>query len=260
MGNKQQKRTLREWLSENARKEAKHYTEIAEALGRDPASVSASLSIERKQALEDNRPPYFVRVAPGLYRYNDVCEGALDEDLIVEVRDRAEEFNVATRREMRYAISELDIQAFEKLAKILLTNIRARVEELEVIRRYDDNVVMITSWRDDGGHSSVVVYARKCELDESIGRETILEIRGCLPTLRANQGVLITNGVVSKEGRDEALGYVLDDVKTVVPPVHIMDIEIMLNVLLESRTGVRVRPVEVLLLDADFFKHISKAD
>ncbi len=66
--------------------------------------MSASLSIERKQALEDNRPPYFVRVAPGLYRYNDVCEGALDEDLIVEVRNRAEEFNAATRREMRYAI------------------------------------------------------------------------------------------------------------------------------------------------------------
>ncbi len=143
---------------------------------------------------------------------------------------------------------------------IILTNIRARVEETEVIRRHDDTVVMITSWRDDGGHSPVVVYAKKCELDEPVGRETILEIRGSLPTLRANQGVLITNGVVSKEGRAEALGYVLEDVKTVVPPVHLQDIDIMLNILLESRTGVRVRPVEVLLLDAEFFKHISKAD
>jgi hypothetical protein len=86
-----------------------HYRKIAEALGRDAASVSASLSIERKQAEEDNRPPYFVRMGPGLYQYNDLCEGAVDEELIREVRSRAEEFNLVTRREMRQRIAKLDI-------------------------------------------------------------------------------------------------------------------------------------------------------
>jgi hypothetical protein len=252
--------TLKEWLAEHARAEAIHYKKIAEALERDPASVSASLSIERKQAQEGNRPPYFIRTAPGLYRYNDLCEGAIDEDLIVEVRARADEFNLATRREMRQAIARLDMDGFEKLAKIILTNIRARYEDTNVIYRNERSVVMLTSWLDDGGHSPVVVYAKKCALDVPIGREIISEIRGILPTVSANQGVLISNGIVSKEGKNEALGYAVNDVKVSVPPVHIMDIDIVLNILFESRTGVRFRSVDVFLLDEEFFDQLSESD
>ncbi len=252
--------TLKEWLAEHARAEAIHYTKIAEALRRDPASVSASLSIERKQAQVGNRPPYFIRTAPGLYRYNDLCEGAIDEDLIVEVRARADEFNLATRRELRRAIARLDMDGFEKLAKIILANIRARYNETKVLHRNDRSVVMLTSWLDDGGRSPVVVYAKRCTLDEPIGREIISEIRGILPTVSANQGVLISNGVVSKEGKREALGYAVNEIKVSVPPVHIMDIDIVLNILFESRTGVRFRSVDVFLLDEEFFKQLLESD
>ena len=252
--------TLKEWLAEHARAEAIHYTKIAEALRRDPASVSASLSIERKQAQVGNRPPYFIRTAPGLYRYNDLCEGAIDEDLIVEVRARADEFNLATRRELRRAIARLDMDGFEKLAKIILANIRARYNETKVLHRNDRSVVMLTSWLDDGGRSPVVVYAKRCTLDEPIGREIISEIRGILPTVSANQGVLISNGVVSKEGKREALGYAVNEIKVSVPPVHIMDIDIVLNILFESRTGVRFRSVDVFLLDEEFFDQLSESD
>ena len=252
--------TLKEWLAENARAEAIHYKKIAEALQRDPASVSASLSIERRQALVGNRLPYFIRTAPGLYRYNDLCEGAIDEDLIVEVRARADEFNLATRRELRQAIARLDMDGFEKLAKIILANIRARYKDTKVIHRNERSVVMLTSWLDDGGRSPVVVYAKKCALDEPIGREVISEIRGILPTVSANQGVLISNGVVSREGKNEALGYAVNEIKVSVPPVHIMDIDIVLNVLFESRTGVRFRSVDVYLLDEEFFSQLSESD
>ena len=68
MADKASKLTLREWLAQHARAEPVHYKKIAEALERDPASVSASLSIEGKQALEDNRPAYFLRTGPGLYQ------------------------------------------------------------------------------------------------------------------------------------------------------------------------------------------------
>jgi hypothetical protein len=254
-----QRLTIREWLAQHAREGPVHYREIAEALSRDPGSVSASLSIESKQAKENNRPAYFVRVGPGLYRYNDLCEGAIDEDLISEVRARADEFNCVTRKEMRRSIARLDIDAFEQLAKIVLLNIRARVEDIEIIRRYDNTIVMTTAWRDDGGHSPVVVYAKKCDFDEYIERDTILEIRGSLPTYKANQGVLISNGIVSEDAKKIALGYAVNDkVKVSVPPVHIMDCEIILNVLLESRTGVRTKQVEVLLLDTEFFKRLSR--
>ena len=252
--------TLKEWLAENARAESIHYKKIAEALQRDPGSVSASLSIERRQALVGKRPPYFIRTAPGLYRYNDLCEGAIDEDLIVEVRARADEFNLATRRELRQAIARLDIDGFEKLAKIILANIRARYEDTRVIHRNERSVVMLTSWLDDGGRSPVVVYAKRCALDEPIGREVISEIRGILPTVSANQGVLISNGIVSREGKNEALGYAVNEIKVSVPPVHIMDIDIVLNVLFESRTGVRFRSVDVFLLDEEFFDQLSESD
>jgi len=256
----EQRLTLKEWLAAHARSEPVHYRKIAEALGRDAASVSASLSIERKQAEDDNRPPYFVRTGPGLYQYNDLCEGAVDENLITEVRKRAEEYNLVTRNMMRQRIAELEIDGFEELARIVLVNIRAREKETQVIRRYNNTIVMSTSWLDDGGRSPVVVYAKKCELDGKVERDTILEIRGSLPTLKANQGVLITNGIVSKEAKNEALGYAVADVKVSVPPVHLMDIEIVLNILLESRTGVRVRPVEVLLLDDEFWRRLSNTE
>ena len=256
MADKASKLTLREWLAQHARAEPVHYKDIAEALERDPASVSASLSIEGKQAQEDNRPAYFQRVGPGLYQYNDLCEGAVDEELISEVSARAADFNRATRRELRHEIAKLDLNGFTDLARIVLLNVRARIEEAIEVDQYNNTVVMITSWRDDGGRSPVVVYAKECEYDEKIGSDLIREIRGSLPTHQANQGVLITNGTVTNEGKQEALGYTSRDIKVSVPPVHIMDIEIILNVLMESQTGVRAKDVKVLLLDHEFFKRL----
>ncbi|MHA2380304.1 MAG: restriction endonuclease [Candidatus Thorarchaeota archaeon] len=249
-----QRTTLREWLSAHARSQPIHYRKIAEALDRKAASVSASLSIEKSKAEEDNRLPYFVRVGPGLYQYNDLCEGAVDADL-TEVRKKADEFTLATRNELRHRIAELDLDGFQQLAEIVLLNIRARVEAATVERKNNKTVVMTVSWRDDGGSSPVVVHARKCRYDEEIESDTILEIRGSLPSHQANQGVLITNGTVTDEAKKEALGYA--GAAFSVPPVHLMDIDIILNVLLESRTGVRERRVEVLLPDDEFWERLS---
>ncbi len=256
---REQRQTLRAWLAEHARQEPVHYKKIAEALDRDPASVSASLSIEGKQAHLDKRPAYFLRTGPGLYQYNEVCEGAVDEELVVEVQARANDFNSATRREMRHEIAKLDLEGFKTLAEIVLLNIRARVEETQEVDQYNETIVMVTSWRDDGGRSPVVVYAKKCGFDERIGPDVIRELRGCLPTYQANQGVLISNGVVTEEGKKAALGFVTKGMKASVPPVHIMDMDIILNILLESRTGVRTRSVEVLVLDNEFFRRLRRS-
>ncbi|MFW9794644.1 MAG: restriction endonuclease [Candidatus Thorarchaeota archaeon] len=256
MAGKSSKLTLREWLAQHGRNEPVHYKEIAEALKRDPASVSASLSIEWKQAQEDNRPAYFIRAGPGLYQYNDLCEGAVDEELISEVSIRAADINRATRREMSHEISKLSLEGFNNLAKIVLRNVRARFEEIAEVHRNNEIVVLVTSWRDDGGRSPVVVYVRKCDFDERISADLIREIRGSLPKYQANQGVLITNGIVTHDGKQEALGFATHDLKVSVPPVHIMDNDIILNVLIESGTGVRAKSVEVLLLDDDFFKQL----
>ena len=99
----------------------------------------------------------------------------------------------------------------------------------------------------------------KCDFDERVGVDVIRELRGCLPTYQANQGVLISNGIVTEEGKKEALGISTRGVKVSVPPVHIMDIEIILNILLESRTGVRTKSVEVLVLDEEFFRRLRRA-
>ena len=147
-----------------------------------------------------------------------------------------------------------------KLARVVLANIRARYKDVDVIRRYNNTVVMKTSWLDNGGRSPVVVFVKRCDVNEQIGREMIMEVRGSLPILQANQGVLITNGVVSKEGRDEAVGYTENDQKVSVPPVHLMDIEIILNVLFESRTAVKTRNVEVFILDTEFFDSLSSGN
>lgn len=254
----EQRVTLKNWLAQHARHKAVHYTDIAEELGRAPASVSASLSIERKQAVRDERPPYFVRKGRGLYQYNDLCEGAIDEESIKEVRKRAQEFNMVTRDKINTTIAELSLEAFKKLALIVLTNIRARVgndhELAQEVDRYDKTILLLASWIDDGGHTPVVFYVKKCRLDEEIPKETILEIRGALPKYGAHQGVLISNGIVNDEGREEALA---SNVPTT--PVHIMDKEIILHILTESKTGVRAVPVDVFLIDDEFFERLEPA-
>ncbi|MGY5853767.1 MAG: restriction endonuclease [Candidatus Thorarchaeota archaeon] len=258
--NRNERVTIRQWLAEHARERHVHYTEIASALGRDPASVSASLSIEGRQARDDARPPYFVRVAPGLYRYNDICEGAVDEDSISEVSARAKEFNMVTRMEITKAIADLDLVAFEKLAKIILLNARVRVEDIVVHEHYNGTVVMSTGWVDDSGGSPVVILAMKCELDEEIDVDNIRKLRGLLPILGANQGVLVSNGIVTVDARNEALGYTINGdkmVKNAVQPIHIMDKDVLLNILFESRTGIRSRSVEVFLIDNDFFERLQ---
>jgi hypothetical protein len=253
-----QRLTLKKWLAQHARHKAVHYTDIAEELGRDPASVSASLSIERKQAIRDERPAYFVRKGPGLYQYNDLCEGAIDEESIKEVRKRAQEFNMVTRNKLNTAIAELSLDAFKKLALIILTNVRARVgkdhELVEEKDRYNNTIILLASWLDDGGRAPVVFHVKKCKLDEEIPKETILEIRGALPKYGANQGVLISNGIVNDEGREEAL---VPNVSTT--PVHLMDKEILLHILTESKTGIRTVPVDVFLIDDEFFELLEPA-
>jgi hypothetical protein len=256
LANAKERRTLREWLMENARDTPVHYTKIAEALDRDPASVSASLSIEKAQAEEDGRPAYFRREAPGLYRFNDLCEGArteqqLDEDL----KEKARASKLATRNEMNQAISCLDLYGFRELAEIILVNVRVNRDDVVERERYNNTIVLTASWLDDGGKAPVVFYAKKCDLDEPIGKETILEIRGALPQYGANQGVLISNGICTEDAKVVAVQPHLS-----VPPVHIMDKEIILNVLFESRTGVKSSKVEIFLLDSDFFKGLMKEE
>jgi len=252
LSNAKERRTLREWLMENARENPVHYREIAEALDRDPASVSASLSIEKAQAQVDGRPAYFLRVAPGLYRFNDLCEGAITEQQIDEdLKEKARASKLATRAEMNQAIANLDLDGFRELATVILINIRVNRDDVQERERYNDTIVLTGSWLDDGGRAPVVFYAKKCSLDEPIGRETILEIRGALPVYGANQGVLISNGICTSEATREAVQPNL-----IVPPIHIMDKEIIMNVLFESRTGVKSSKVEIFLLDADFFKSL----
>jgi hypothetical protein len=252
LANAKERRTLREWLMENARENPVHYRDIADALDRDPASVSASLSIEKAQAEIDGRPAYFLRVAPGLYRFNDLCEGAITEQQLDEdLKEKSRASKMATRSEMNLAISNLDLDGFRKLAEVILINTRVNRDELRERERYNNTIVLTASWFDDGGKAPVVFYAKKCDLDEPIGKETILEIRGALPVYYANQGVLISNGVCTPEAIREAVQPNLT-----VPPVHIMDKEIILNVLFESRTGVKSSKVEIFLLDSDFFKRL----
>jgi hypothetical protein len=237
---------------ENGRDNPVHYREIAKALDRDPASVSASLSIEKAQAEEDGRPAYFLRVAPGLYRFNDLCEGAITEQQLDEdLREKSRASKLATRNEMNQAIASLDLNGFRDLAEVILVNVRVNREETRERERYNNTIVLTTSWYDDGGRAPVVFYAKKCDLDEPIGKETILEIRGALPIYGANQGVLLSNGICSPEAIREAVQPNLT-----VPPVHIMDKEIILNVLFESRTGVKSSKVEIFLPDTDFFKRL----
>ena len=249
--------TLKEWLSENARSEPVHYKRIAKSLQRDPASVSASLSIERKQAREEKRPAYFVKAGPGLYQYNELCDGLVDEESIKEICIRVDDFNKATRREMGNEIAHLDMSDFEGLVTILLQEIRMRTSEIEVIKRTSNSLLLVTSWRNDSSESRIVIYARKCSLDEPVNADIVSEVRGSLHINGANQGILITNGVATDDAKRESLGLRTDESKAFVSPVHLIDIEMILNILFESRIGFQSRAIELLLLDHDFFHNLK---
>ncbi len=137
--------------------------------------------------------------------------------------------------------------------KTVLFNLRATTEDTVERERYDCIVVMTTTWLYDGGHSLVVAYVKKCEMDEPVGKDTILRIWGLLPKYAANQGVLLTNGVVTQEAIQEARGPGYAS----VPPVNLIDRDILLDILFGSRSGVVVRNVEVYLVDRGFFDSLA---
>ncbi len=252
----EQRHTLKEWLSEHARSVPIHYKQIAAALQREPSSVSASFSIERKQAYEENRPAYFVRAGQGFYKYNDLCDGVVDEELIKEIQSRAHDFNKATRTELRHEIAQLDLRSFEELVKSILYYVRINVKDAELARRTSNNIMFVTSWLDDSGGSRVLVYAKKSDFDDPVGADVISEIRGSMLINEANHGLLITNGIATDEAKREALGFKSGETKVFVPPVHLMDIEIVLNILLESKIGIRTKNIEILLTNHDFFRKL----
>jgi len=252
----EQRHTLKEWLFENARSEPVHYRQIAKSLHREPSSVSASFSIERKQAHEENRPAYFVKAGPGYYKYNDLCDGIVDDELIKEIKNRADDFNNATRTELRHEIAQLDMRSYEELLKLILNDVRINVKEEEIVRRTSNSIISVARWLDDSGGSLVLIYGKKTDFDDWVDADVISEIRGSMLLNDANHGLLITNGLVTDEAKREALGYQSDETKVFVPPVHLMDIEIVLNILLENKTGVRTEVIEILLTDHEFFKKL----
>jgi flagellar basal body-associated protein FliL len=88
-------------------------------------------------------------------------------------------------------------------------------------------------------------------LNEPITEDTILVIRGLLQKYHANQGVLISNGICSERAVEEAVNR-----SATVSPVHIMDKEIILNILFEGTKAVKSRRIEVYLKNDDFFEEI----
>ena len=240
-------------MAENARSEPIHYKDIAEELGRDPASVSASLSIEKSQAELEGRPPYFERVSAGLYRYNELCEAAkADEKIDQDIRERAREANRWARSEVNEEISRLNSGEFLELAREILGAIRVRMDDVkERDHRVNGGIVLTGSWHDDGGEAPVVFYVKKCGLNEPIDDDTVHVIRGLLQTYNANQGVLISNGICTERAIDAAVNR-----HATVSPVHIMDKEIILNILFEGTKAVKSRRIEVYLKNDDFFEEI----
>jgi hypothetical protein len=63
--------------------------------------------------------------------------------------------------------------------------------------------------------------------------------------------VLISNGICSEAAVETAV-----DKSATVSPVHIMDKEIILNILFEGTKAVKSRKVEIYLKNDDFFEEI----
>jgi restriction system protein len=140
-------------------------------------------------------------------------------------------------------LREMDPIAFERLCQRLLRE--SGFIEVDVTKRSGDGGIDGHGTMRLGGLISFNVLFQSKRYQGNIGPDTVRDFRGAMVG-RADKGLLITTGGFTREARREAT-------RDGAPPIDLIDGELLVEKLKELRIGVKVRPVEVVEIQTDWF-------
>lgn len=150
------------------------------------------------------------------------------------------------REQLLEVLLQIEPTAFERLCQRLLRE--AGFIEVEVTRRSGDGGIDGYGTMRIAGLISFNVLFQSKRYRGNIGPEVVRDFRGAMVG-RADKGVLITTGGFTREARREAT-------RDGAPPIDLMDGELLAEKLKELGLGVKVRMVEEVEVNADWFKSL----
>ena len=140
----------------------------------------------------------------------------------------------------------MDPTAFERLCQRLLRE--SGFIEVEVTQRAGDGGIDGHGTIRIGGLISFNVLFQSKRYTGNIGPTTVRDFRGAMIG-RADKGLIITTGGFTREARKEAT-------RDGAPPIDLIDGELLVDKLKELRLGVRMKMVEEVEVDVDWFSTI----
>ncbi len=177
-----------------------------------------------------------------------IVERKLDEDLVSAERaleSSLQRQGAATISALRRKLSRLSPFSFEQLGRCVAESLG--VERSTLVRR-GDGVAYFGGERVLGAvRSRVMLAVRPGEAE--LGRRAIGELRAGLDARGFDEGLLVSLGRLSAEGREELRAG---------RAVSVYDGDSLPNLLIERRLGVRVSHAPIAYLDLDFFAEINE--
>lgn len=140
-------------------------------------------------------------------------------------------------------LRSMDPIAFERLCQRLLRE--SGFIEVEVTKRSGDGGIDGYGTMRLGGLISFNVLFQSKRYQGNIGPDTVRDFRGAMVG-RADKGVIITTGGFTREARREAT-------RDGAPPIDLIDGELLVEKLKELGLGVKVKTVEVVEIQSDWF-------
>lgn len=162
-----------------------------------------------------------------------------------QVKESVERLGIIAERQMLRKLRNLPMPLFARVVTLYLK--RAGFGELTPVHMgSSDEIHMAVQDRRRGGRFQTAVVIRKDNGDKALSDDVVVALRGSLHRYRSMRGMMITTGVFDEKARTEA-------VIPNLPPVALIDGEVLARELVRLGIGVRERRVNMPTFDESFF-------
>lgn len=214
---------------------------LIKSSGETPVATMGALIYTDIKKYGDKSP--FVKVGRGIFAASSQSNREKAPEQIIQ------EYNKAQRAVLKERLHNTDPFIFEHLIGDLLEKLG--YENVEVTKRSGDKGIDVKAVLTVYGFTNVKTAVQVKRYDGNVGDGVVREIRGAAET--DQRGLIITTGDFTKAAKEEVAA------KNKVP-VSLVNGEMLLDLLIKYRIGVKVKTSELLSLDEDYFENLESDD
>lgn len=204
----------------------------------DGATPDATMGAQLYVDIRENPKTPFKKVGRGKFTLKETSSSAMSADVIIDNQNRS------VREQLLAKLLTMEPSQFEVLVSELLTKLG--YESVKVTGRTGDKGIDISATLTMGGITSVktVVQVKRYKPENKIGGDVITQLRGSAEV--DQRGLVITSSDFTKAGIAEASA-------ANKMPVALVNGDKLLDLLFKHEIGVKMQPMPVFSLDADYF-------